>query len=275
MAAIRVERTFAQLKEHYDVERELADRLRKATRSERRSLYNIVYDERCERIPHHPLLTQAADPTARHAAVVPQLRLLRSLIKPETIFLEVGPGDCALAIEVARIAKHVYAVDVSEALVQDVALPANFQLMISDGIDIPVPQNVVDLAYSNQVMEHLHPEDAYDQLRSIYTTLVPGGSYICITPNPLSGPHDISRHFDDVATGFHLREYTISELSSVMKQAGFSKTSAMLSYKGYVLSPRLPIAPFIAIESVVSKLPRTLRKKIAHVLTAVKVVATK
>ena len=63
-------------------------------------------------------------------------------------------------------------------------------------------------------MEHLHPDDALEQLQNIYSALVPGGIYLCITPNRLSGPQDVSRDFDMVATGFHLKEYTISELSN-------------------------------------------------------------
>ena len=38
------------------------------------------------------------------------------------------------------------------------------------------------------------------------------GVYICITPNRVSGPHDVSRGFDEVATGFHMHEYTGREI---------------------------------------------------------------
>jgi hypothetical protein len=31
-------------------------------------------------------------------------------------------------------------------------------------------------------MEHLHPEDAFEQLRNIIRALAPGGRYVCITP---------------------------------------------------------------------------------------------
>jgi predicted SAM-dependent methyltransferase len=33
----------------------------------------------------------------------------------------------------------------------------------------------VDLAYSNQLMEHLHPDDASEQLANVYRALKPGG----------------------------------------------------------------------------------------------------
>lgn len=268
-------RTMAQLKYHYDVEKELADRLRAATREQRRTLYHVVYDERSARIPDHPLVARSADAEAQARAVIPQLRLLRPFVGPRTTFLEVGPGDGALVIALARWARKVYATDVSRSLVNTRDWPANVLFCLSDGIDIPIAKNSIDVAYSNQVMEHLHPEDALDQLRDIHAALAPGGIYICITPNGLAGPYDISRHFDDVATGFHLKEYTTTELAAILRQAGFSKQWVVLTYKGYRLSPSLPVFPFAWFERVLSRLPKTYRRRVGHLLTAVKLVAKK
>lgn len=269
------QRTTAQLQEHYLIEQQLASRLRQAPKAERRGLYNTVYDERIQRIPDHPLTIQATDRAVQLRAIIPQLRLLQPFIKPFSVFLEIGPGDCALAMKVAKRVKKVYAVDVSYSLLRDTVHPENFQLCLSDGIEIPVPSASVDVAYSNQMMEHLHPEDAQDQLLNIYTALAPGGKYICITPNRLSGPWDISRHFDETATGLHLKEYTITELAQIFRSAGFSKVHVFLSYMGYKLSPMLPVFPITWLELGLERMPRGLRKKIAYLLTAVKVVGTK
>ena len=38
--------------------------------------------------------------------------------------------------------------------------------------------------------------------------------FICLTPHRSTGPHDMSKYFGDVATGFHLKEYTNKELYS-------------------------------------------------------------
>ena len=275
MAVQSEQRTLAQLQEHYQIEKELADRLRHATKEERRSLYSSVYDERLRRIPHHPLLAQAEDSEAQLRAVSPQMRLLRPFLHPQTVFLEVGPGDCALSLAVAQRVKKVYAVDVSAGLVQASRYPANFELRLSDGINIPVPANRVHVAYSNQMMEHLHPEDALEQLQHIYEALVPGGVYLCITPNRLSGPWDISRHFDQVATGFHLKEYKLAELAAIFRAAGFARVETFLSYLGYRLSPRLPLFPFSWLESALERTPGGIRRPSAQLLTAVKLVAIK
>jgi ubiquinone/menaquinone biosynthesis C-methylase UbiE len=269
-------RTLSQLTEHYNVERELSDRLRKASKEERRKLYHVVYNERLARIPHHPLLRQAVDLVERAKTVAPQLRLLRHFVKPDTVFLEIGPGDCALSMAVSKCVRQVIAVDVSEGLVQDTIRPTNFELIISDGISIPVPRNSVHLAYSKDLMEHLHPEDASEQLRNLYHVLVPAGEYICITPNRISGPWDISRHFsDEIATGFHLKEYSNKELTKVLRQAGFTKVEVFLSVAGYKLSPRLPVFLAFWVENVIEKLPRSLKKRIGQLLSVFKIIARK
>ena len=72
-------------------------------------------------------------------------------------------------------------------------------------------------------MEHLHPEDAFEQLRNIIRALAPGGRYVCITPNRLNGPHDVSSHLDREATGFHIKVYTVTELARLFRAAGFAK----------------------------------------------------
>jgi 2-polyprenyl-3-methyl-5-hydroxy-6-metoxy-1,4-benzoquinol methylase len=263
-------RTTQQVWEHYTVEKELAHRLRTASKDKRRSLYGEVYDEFIQRVA-----PAATDRDVWAAAVTPQARLLKRFIGPETVLLEVGAGDGALAMYLADQVQKVYAIDVAEYPVHGGRRPANFEFYLFDGIDVGVPKNTVTLAYSNQVMEHLHAEDALDQLLSIYEALVRGGKYICITPNRLSGPHDVSKYFDSVATGLHLKEYTITELADLFNAVGFSKTEVVLTYKGYRLSPILPVGPFKVLEAVLEKLPTPVRRLAGPLLTAVKPVAVK
>src|SRR5690349_5770324 len=169
----------ALLRQHYEVERELADRLRNATREQRRSLYGPVYDELYQRVPHHPQLTRKTSAELTGQALAPQLRILRRYLRPETVLLEIGPGDCALSVVLAERVKQVYGLDVSEKITQRVSLPPNFKLILSDGTSVPLPPDSVDVAFSNQLMEHLHPDDALEQLAGIWRALRPGGVYIC------------------------------------------------------------------------------------------------
>jgi SAM-dependent methyltransferase len=153
----------------------------------------------------------------------------------------------------AERAAHVYAVDVSNEITGRVTPPANFELVLSDGCSIAVPPASADLVFSNQLMEHLHPDDAVEQLRNIYAALKPGGAYFCITPNRMSGPHDVSQYFDREARGFHLREYRIGELINVCRGAGFTRFRAYIGKDGRFL--RVPVALVALAERLAGLLP--------------------
>jgi SAM-dependent methyltransferase len=250
------------LDEHYRVERELADRLRSAGPDERNALYAAVYDELFRRLPAHPQITSKQNPMARAADVAAQMAALRRYLTPTTTLLEIGAGDCALSLAAAPYVRQAIALDVSARITHGVTAPANFSLLLSDGRGIPLPALSVDVAYSNQLMEHLHPDDAREQLRSIVEALAPGGIYLCITPNRLSGPHDVSRSFDEEATGFHLKEYTARELAGLFREAGFSRVWAMVGARRHLVA--LPAAMVGALEVVLGLLPRRLRRTLAR-----------
>jgi SAM-dependent methyltransferase len=265
------------LRHNYLVERELADRLRNAPDKEtRRKLYGPVYDELFQRVPDEHQKVVKANPALRQAYVKQQLGALRQFLTPNTVFLEVGPGDCGLSLAVTRYAKKVYAVDVASLITENTDVPANFEFVQSDGTSVPVTPGSVDLAYSMQVMEHLHPEDGFEQVSNIARALKPGGKFVCMTPNRISGPHDISKFFDSTATCLHLKEYTNAELIDLFKRAGFRNITAFLSYKGTVLTPVLPSQPMVWLENLIAPLPQKIRQTFGHVaLIGIKLIATK
>src|SRR6266404_8859050 len=94
-------RSFERVKDHYLIEKELAARLRVATKEERLHLYTTVYDELYRRVPDHPQLALKRDAQLRRAEVLERVKLLRNYLHPDATFLEIGPGDCALSIEAA------------------------------------------------------------------------------------------------------------------------------------------------------------------------------
>jgi ubiquinone/menaquinone biosynthesis C-methylase UbiE len=255
------ERPHEQLRRQYEVERELADRLRKSNREQRRRLYGACYDQLFRRVPDHSMLTKKVetDPSTQYRR---ELTLLRRHVGSGTRLLELGAGDCKLAIEMARIAGHVYAVDVSESIVRGAGAPDNFDLILSDGLSIPLPSQSVDVILSNQLMEHIHPDDVAIHLEEARRVLTPGGRFVCLTPHRFSGPHDISRHFDEVATGFHLHEYTIRELADALRTAGFRRVSPVAEARGHAVS--LPLEAVLTLERVVGELPRGLRRALCR-----------
>ena len=255
-------RTEAQLREHFAIERELAATLRSASRQERLGLYSSLYDQLYRRVQNHPQLTRASSLALTARAVERQMRLIGPFLTRQRVFLELGPGDCALASHVSTLVDQVYAVDVSAELSRSSPHPANFQLVLSDGCTVPVPTGSVDVAYSNQLMEHLHPDDAVEQLANIYSALTTGGVYVCVTPNRLSGPHDVSRGFDPVATGLHLKEYTVEELQRLFRGAGFSRIGVCVGARGRYL--KLPAVPVVLLEKLLWAMPPAAGSRIAR-----------
>ncbi|HET7729061.1 MAG TPA: class I SAM-dependent methyltransferase [Usitatibacter sp.] len=267
-----------RLRAHYLVERELADRVRNApTWEERRALFGTMYDELFRLVPDHPrLAAHRADSEERDRHIQWNLAQLAPYLKPGIAFLEIGAGDCALSARIARDAKQVYAVDISDQT--QGTLPANAKLVISDGRSVDVPAGSIDVAFSDQLMEHLHPDDAIEQLRNIHRALKPGGVYMCVTPNRVYGPSDISAFFDDEPRGFHLKEYTLREIRAIFRQAGFPKTHVYVGARGYFM--RCPAWVVGLVESTLMALPAAARRrlsdtKVARALLGLRVAAIK
>ena len=257
---------------HYELERRLADRLRAARRDERSQLYTEVYSQLFDGLPDHP---QKAGRDSRKDRVANQVRLLRPLIRRSDVYLEIGCGDALLPFALAGVAREVLGLDVTDALVEFSAAPANFRFLKTDGIEVPLAENSVDLAHSDQLMEHLHVEDAEAQLREIQRVLRPGGQYVCRTPSNVTGPHDVSVFFDDVATGMHMREYDYRSLRAVMLQAGFRSVAFPLIVPGHWIATP-PYGLMHLAERTLRRLPARLRCSLmARFLMGITAIATK
>jgi len=253
----RSDRNRADLRRHYEVERELGDRLRTLPATERRAMYGRIYNELFSRVPDHPQLTRKVSPERSRQKYLSEFRVLKKFLTPATEMIEIGAGDAALSRYAAGFVRRVTALDVSDAILKDIAIPDNMRMVVFDGCDIPVEGGSIDVAYSNQVIEHLHPEDAALQARSILRALKPGGCYVCLTPNRLNGPHDISMYFDTVATGLHMKEYTYRELDGFFRGLGFDRTRACVGLKGrFALVPIWCVGVF---ETALSLLPVRMR----------------
>jgi ubiquinone/menaquinone biosynthesis C-methylase UbiE len=183
--------------------------------------------------------------------------------------IEIGPGRCHLAVSLAPLVRKIYGVDVSELSEGAGRGIPNFELRQTDGIHMPFDSDSIDLVISNQLMEHLHPDDAYDQLREIYRVLRTGGSYICVTPSRVNGPHDCSARFEDIpcpvrdrdylATGLHLKEYTTHELKVLFNAAGFKRFQSWIGVRGHYAW--VPPSVMNGIESTARLIPPRLRKR--------------
>lgn len=240
---------------HYETEKRLAQVLRASDKPDRARLYTELYDEYSRTCPDRKIMAIADNPALASILADQELRTMQRYLQPGMTFLEIGPGAGNLTKKVAERVGQCLAVDVSTEVAKKTEFPENVRYLISDGSSIPTESESVDFAYSNQLMEHLHPDDARDQLEEIHRVLKPGGKYLCITPNGLTGPHDISKFFDEVATGFHLKEYTLRQLNQLMKDSGFKTVRRAMMARGVDLG-EASIAPFMVYESLIDTLSR-------------------
>ncbi|MGQ9590940.1 MAG: class I SAM-dependent methyltransferase [Planctomycetota bacterium] len=254
----------AHLFEHFRIETQLAEKLKTSSPEERRSLYAKLYDEIFSSLPDHPQLARRADPAAAEEALRRELAVLAHYLWPDSVYLEVGAGSCRLCLEIAKRVRLAYAVDVSSEIFRGIRAPQNLRLLISDGVAIDVPSQTVDFAYSNQLLEHLHPDDAILQVREIHRILGRGGAYLCLTPHRFAGPADISRFFSDEPQGLHLREYTNGELRRLFLSAGFSRVRLVRRVRGRIVE--LPLGLTAFVERALACLPRRTQRRLSRKL---------
>jgi SAM-dependent methyltransferase len=217
-------RTPERIRHHFEVERELALQMRQSTRKERTELFKTLYTQLFERVPDHPRLTRRETPESSRLKVESQLRLLHPFLHKDTVFVEFAPGDCRLASAVAKEVRSVVGVDISDQRSEGEQFPANLELIVYDGYNLPVPEARADVIFSYQFLEHLHPEDVDAHFSLARRLLKPGGVYIFDTPHRYSGPHDVSRHFGNTLQCFHFQEWTYREMRKLLVKNGFAKT---------------------------------------------------
>ena len=134
------------LKEAYFLEKSLAERIKTASREERKYMYNSAYAEYYEKLPNHPFIKrnekQIEDSTSN------QITYLKKFIRRGFTFLELGSGTGRLSFEVAKYVKKVIMLDVSSEPTKGTKFPPNVQLIVTDGVSVPLPENSVNLTYS-------------------------------------------------------------------------------------------------------------------------------
>lgn len=254
-------RTPDQVREHYLIERELADRLKCSTRAERRVLYRELYNELFSRVPRHPGL-HGREGGHIMRQVEDWVRLLRRFAHDDGFCVEIGAGDGAVTRELAKYMEKVYALEVSAGRFRRAAGEvSNLEIRIYDGLELPLVPGSVDLVSSDQVIEHLHPDDVAFHFESIQRALKVPGAYVFRTPHRFSGPHDISRGFSPVATGLHLREWTNRELVKIIREAGFRTVCFPRYGRGRFLC--IPVPCVLILERVMQGLQPGWRRWLA------------
>ena len=109
------------------------------------------------------------------------------------------------------------------------------QLLVSDFLtyEPDTEKDPYTLIYWNDVFEHIPPDEICDYVKKIHDLLTPGGSLITITPNWHLRPSDATAIHHPPRTearGLHLKEYTLLEVTTLLKQAGFERVEVPLFF---------------------------------------------
>lgn len=132
----------------------------------------------------------------------------------------------------------------------------SFLTVCGDALQLPMPDGGFDVVLGLEILEHL-PEPAV-ALREMKRVLAPGGLLVVTTPNAAyfsetlpsytQRPSDLTALPEPDGSG-HLFAFTLSELCSLMGEAGFE--TVLARYEGsVVMSDRLPLRRLLPVRWV-------------------------
>ncbi len=216
----------AEILAHWELEKQLTKELMDSTPLNRWDVFNRCYTRLYAELGWLNSLVDHAriisPPAERYGTWV------RAIGEPPQKIYEIGSGKGIMIHHLAEIGHLCKGTEITKErgeIFQPLSHP-NLKWGVSDGVHLNrfEPRNTYDVVVSDQVIEHLHPDDLAAHLQGVHGILIPGGRYILNTPHLFTGPHDISRVFNcDRPRGMHLREYTFSELGLALKKTGFSR----------------------------------------------------
>jgi 2-polyprenyl-3-methyl-5-hydroxy-6-metoxy-1,4-benzoquinol methylase len=258
--------TVAQVQSHLALERRLTERLRASTVADRRDTFEAVYDELYGALPWLADTGGRLDPE-RWIAVIGA--------PPKRVY-EIGSGAGRLASALAEAGLDVTATDVSRERGDGRRDGERLRWASTDGIHLTrfADAAAFDVVLSDQVVEHLHPDDHAEHFSGCLALLRPGGVCVVRTPHAYTGPHDVSLVFGlDRPEGMHLHEFTNGELVRILKDAGFARVSAVLHYpRGFrppgpaAVASRAYLGCQLLVERALERLPPGRRRRVASAL---------
>ena len=210
---------------HWELEKELTSELLQSKPEERWETFDRCYTRLYSELKW---LNQFSD---QANSISPQKRFrewLNTIGSSPKIVYEIGSGKGDLISYLAQNGFKCKATEITRERGQKHLTDSysNLSWGISDGVHLEKFESpkTYDIIISNQVIEHIHPEDLKTHFEGAHCILKEGGKYVFSTPHCYTGPHDVSRVFGhNEPKGMHLKEYLYSELSEVTNRAGFSR----------------------------------------------------
>lgn len=155
--------------------------------------------------------------------------------------LEVGCGAGDLLLDLAGCGyRDIVGIDISPAAIRLARCKLEERHLAIEGLHCAsledfctsFPDARFDLIIHCHIIEHIVPTQAQAFLDQVSKCLTRDGYMVVITPSRLTGPHDNTRFFRPPGSepeGFHMREYSLSELKQLLSLAGFGHFMAMNS----------------------------------------------
>jgi 2-polyprenyl-3-methyl-5-hydroxy-6-metoxy-1,4-benzoquinol methylase len=252
------------------MESEIANRLMELDDRERQAYYGEAYNQ----IFASALASRGDDAIdQRFGADAYMIGHIERQSAPGDRVLEVGCGCGYLSLEIARRGRNVNGVDVSSvaiAAAQQHAsrLPRGSQVQfeVMNATELSFPDRSFAMAFSVEVLEHLHERDVLPHLREVARVLKPGGSYWLMTPNRLQGLSVGDRygvhhhhHDEDETADVHLKEWTYTELMPLLREAGFRRLMSPWRVRTLQFLPAWPAAVKKFGEGLATRLPAKLQ----------------
>ena len=204
----------------FQLERILRKRILLSSKEDRAAIVEQAYSELFERFPDHSVFLATREEAKRKGRL--GSGLIIPLSKRGSNVLEVGCGRGDVLMALAERGRVCTGIEISRHMLQ-LCDKLAVKVVQGDADSLCFPSGSFDVVFSQEVLEHLHPEDVPIHFAEAFRVLRPNGILAVETPNRRTGPQDISRSFTRVAEGLHLKEWTIRELIQQFQKAGFVK----------------------------------------------------
>jgi SAM-dependent methyltransferase len=262
---------------HWTLERRLTNELLASTAERRWEVFERCYTTLYAELEWLNEFSGAARGESADEGADDWIRLIGP--PPRRVY-EIGSGKGRLVDALARRGYECTATEITrERGKKWTTEQTSVRWRVSDGVHLnrfERPESY-DAVISDQVVEHLHPDDLAAHLRGVHAILRPCGRYALATPHAYEGPFDVSRVFGmDRPAGMHLKEYTHGELQTALRDAGFTRIEAAFRLPRAVrarfgnrprpVPSRAYFAYLCAVERLIAPLPRHARRSTARAM---------
>lgn len=179
-----------------------------------------------------------------HNCLLPALFELCPEFKPGARVLDVGCGNGAVSVEIAKLGCSIVGIDMSESGIQiarQICPSARFEaLPADDNLLRNLGEKPFDIVFSLEVVEHLYNPRSF--IAGCFNATRGGGKFVCSTPYHgytknlmISLINGWDKHHNPNYEGEHIKFFSRRTLSHLLEEAGFRD----LQFRGAGRAPYL------------------------------------